>query len=119
MTSRIRTSLPFIAFFLALDASGVALAQSGTVAVKVADTRAASAPVATASVLVAPQVTVSSIPGDPLDSHFTADDSNGDGYIDRSEAVVDPGLSRQFDAFDKDRDGRLSRQEYKTWRDWK
>ena len=119
MISRLRTSLPLVALACALGASGAALAQPDVVAVEVATTTSAAAPAPTASVQVAPQVTVSSIPGDPLDSHFKTDDRNGDGAIERDEAGADPGLSKAFASFDKDHNGQLSLAEYKAWRDWK
>ncbi len=38
-------------------------------------------------------------------------DANGDGAIDRSEAAANPRLVQKFDAMDKNRDGKLAREE--------
>lgn len=38
-------------------------------------------------------------------------DGNGDGVIDRAEAAKAPRLAEQFDTLDKNRDGKLSRDE--------
>ncbi len=38
-------------------------------------------------------------------------DTNGDGFIDRSEAAKAPRLAAQFDMQDKNKDGKLAREE--------
>lgn len=38
-------------------------------------------------------------------------DSNGDGVIDRKEAAAHPRLAQRFDDLDKNKDGKLSREE--------
>lgn len=38
-------------------------------------------------------------------------DTNGDGFIDRSEAAKAPRLAAQFDTLDKNKDGKLAREE--------
>lgn len=38
-------------------------------------------------------------------------DTNGDGVIDRQEAAANPRLSQRFDELDKNKDGKLSRDE--------
>lgn len=38
-------------------------------------------------------------------------DTNGDGYVDRSEAAKSPRLTARFDEFDANQDGRLSSEE--------
>ncbi|MGH8054051.1 MAG: EF-hand domain-containing protein [Stenotrophomonas sp.] len=38
-------------------------------------------------------------------------DSNGDGVIDRQEAAAHPRLAERFDALDKNKDGKLARDE--------
>lgn len=43
---------------------------------------------------------------------FTALDLNMDGFIDPQEATSDPELVRVFVSADRDRDGRLSFEEY-------
>jgi Ca2+-binding EF-hand superfamily protein len=67
--------------------------------------------------VVEPVVTVTSSPGDPTRTHFTATDANSDGAIDPAEAAADTGLAAAFGDYDKDGDGRLSMAEYKRWRD--
>ncbi len=42
-------------------------------------------------------------------------DSNGDGFIDRTEAAKAPRLAAQFDALDTNKDGKLSRDELPRW----
>lgn len=76
----------------------------------------AAAPVAIAATQ---QVTVNSMPNDPIRANFLATDADGNGWIDRNEAAADAGLVAQFDRFDVDGDGRLSAAEYKEWRDWR
>jgi hypothetical protein len=43
---------------------------------------------------------------------FQRTDANGDGVISREEAKIWTGLTRQFDHFDTDRDGKLSNAEF-------
>ena len=42
-------------------------------------------------------------------------DTNGDGVIDRSEAAAKPRLAAKFDELDKNKDGKLSRDELPRW----
>lgn len=42
-------------------------------------------------------------------------DTNGDGVIDRAEAAKTPRLAAQFDTLDKNKDGKLSRDELPRW----
>ena len=42
-------------------------------------------------------------------------DTNGDGVIDRSEAAANPRLAAKFDELDRNKDGRLSRDEMPRW----
>jgi len=42
-------------------------------------------------------------------------DTNGDGFIDRSEAARAPRLAGKFDTLDTNKDGRLSREEMPRW----
>lgn len=46
---------------------------------------------------------------------FDALDSDGDGYISRSEARANATLDAEFDGVDRDGDGRLSREELANW----
>lgn len=46
---------------------------------------------------------------------FDALDTDGDGYISRSEARANPTLHAEFDGVDRDRDGRLSPEELADW----
>lgn len=47
---------------------------------------------------------------------FARFDTNGDGFIDRTEAANRPRLAQNFDAIDSNRDGRLSKDELRAWR---
>ena len=51
--------------------------------------------------------------GDRLD--FGVLDANGDGFVDRTEAKVDAGLTAEFDNVDGNRDGQLDRIELTGW----
>ena len=42
-------------------------------------------------------------------------DTNGDGVIDRSEAAANPRLAAKFDELDRNKDGKLSRDEMPRW----
>ncbi len=42
-------------------------------------------------------------------------DANGDGVIDRQEAAANPRLAQRFDELDKNKDGKLSRDEMPRW----
>lgn len=42
-------------------------------------------------------------------------DTNGDGFIDRSEAAKAPRLAEKFDTLDTNKDGKLSREEMPRW----
>lgn len=44
-------------------------------------------------------------------------DLNGDGFVSREEAKGDPGLDRGFGRFDSNKDGRLSQDELKVFRE--
>ena len=46
------------------------------------------------------------------DSDFDRADRNRDGFIDKSEAAVVPGLSANFERADRSRDGKLDPQEF-------
>ena len=46
---------------------------------------------------------------------FDALDTDGDGYISRSEARANPTLDAEFDGVDRDSDGRLGREELADW----
>lgn len=46
-----------------------------------------------------------------LQARWRAADTNGDGFIDRTEAQGLPPIAKRFDELDTDRDGRLSMQE--------
>ena len=43
---------------------------------------------------------------------FDRADRNKDGYVDKSEAGVVPGLSALFERADRDKDGKLDREEF-------
>ena len=46
---------------------------------------------------------------------FDLVDRNRDGYLDRKEAAVVPGLVASFDKMDRNGDGRIDRVEYARW----
>jgi hypothetical protein len=50
--------------------------------------------------------------GSALYPSFEEADRNGDGFVDKSEAGVVPGLSANFERADASRDGRLDPQEF-------
>lgn len=43
---------------------------------------------------------------------FEQADRNKDGFIDKSEAAIVPGLSATFEKFDTNKDGKLDRDEF-------
>jgi hypothetical protein len=45
-------------------------------------------------------------------SEFDQADRNKDGFVDKSEAGVIPGLSANFERADRSRDGKLDREEF-------
>ena len=45
-------------------------------------------------------------------SDFGNADRNKDGFVDKSEAGIVPGLSANFERADKSRDGKLDREEF-------
>jgi len=50
---------------------------------------------------------------DPLDHpSFEQADRNKDGYLDKSESGVIPGLSANFERADRNRDGKLDKAEF-------
>jgi Ca2+-binding EF-hand superfamily protein len=52
-----------------------------------------------------------SAPAESL-SAFDQADRNKDGFVDKSEAGVVPGLSANFERADRSRDGKLDREEF-------
>jgi hypothetical protein len=66
-----------------------------------------------ALVMPLPYMTVTASPkATPV---FELVDRNRDGYIDRREADVVPGLVASFDKMDRNADGRLDRVEFARW----
>jgi hypothetical protein len=66
-----------------------------------------------ALVMPLPYMTVTASPkATPV---FELVDRNRDGYIDRKEADVVPGLVASFDKMDRNADGRLDRVEFARW----
>lgn len=55
-------------------------------------------------------------PGGPGE-RLRAADTNGDGMISRSEAVALPRIARNFDAIDTNRDGQVTADELRAFRD--
>ncbi|MGN6113436.1 MAG: hypothetical protein ACTHOC_10650 [Luteimonas sp.] len=76
-------------------------------------------PVMTAS--PAPDVTVTSHPGNSISPNYHVDfdamDANHDGAITRAEGRGNPDLMREFHVVDANHNGRLSRDEMKGWLD--
>jgi hypothetical protein len=58
----------------------------------------------------APQAAQQSYP--PEHPSFEQADRNKDGYLDKSEAGVVPGLSANFERADRNRDGKLDKAEF-------
>jgi hypothetical protein len=48
----------------------------------------------------------------PEEPDFERTDRNRDGFVDKSEAGVVPGLSANFERADRSRDGKLDRDEF-------
>ena len=71
------------------------------------------------AVLMATAATGSVFAATPADAAAqkpaTRMDANGDGVIDRQEAASRPFLAQRFDQLDKDKDGKLSREELPRW----
>jgi hypothetical protein len=57
----------------------------------------------------APQAPQANLPDHPS---FEQADRNKDGYLDKSEAGVVPGLSANFERADRNRDGKLDKAEF-------
>jgi hypothetical protein len=55
--------------------------------------------------------------GDPMRSEFTLLDRNRDGGISRVEALANQDVLKRFNAFDGDRDSRLSEAEFAALRE--
>ena len=55
-------------------------------------------------------VALAASPADPKPAPLRLD-ANGDGVIDRQEAAANPRLAARFDELDKNKDGKLSRDE--------
>jgi EF hand domain-containing protein len=51
-------------------------------------------------------------PSDSREPGFEQADRNKDGFVDKSEAAVVPGLSANFERADRNRDGKLDAQEF-------
>ena len=47
---------------------------------------------------------------------WSESDSNRDGFLTKDELVPFPGVVKQFEVIDADRDGKISEMEYKDWR---
>ena len=68
-------------------------------------------PIVTAS-LSAQRYTIAQQPQAPRELTFEQLDRNRDGYVDRTEAEAQPGLSAVFERADRHPDGRLDKVEY-------
>lgn len=51
----------------------------------------------------------------PKAPEWTATDGNRDGYLTKEELIPFPGVIKQFEEIDTDRDGRISQEEYRVW----
>src|SRR5690606_25233738 len=65
------------------------------------------------AMLLATSVTGLAVAASPTPSKPAAPrmDANGDGLVDRQEAAAHPDLLQRFDELDKNKDGKLSREE--------
>ncbi len=65
------------------------------------------------------QVTVRSVQADTVVGNYRIDfaalDLDGDGFISRAEAQVNPALADEFNALDTGRRGKLSREQLAGW----
>lgn len=59
-----------------------------------------------------PQAAQPSAPPAAPQLTFDAVDRNKDGFVDKSESGVVPGLSANFEKMDRNRDGKLDRDEF-------
>ena len=71
-------------------------------------------PIVTASLSAQRYATAqrASLPAPPRELTFEQLDRNRDGYVDRTEAEAQPGLSAVFDRADRHPDGRLDKVEF-------
>jgi hypothetical protein len=53
-----------------------------------------------------------SAPSESARASFEHADRNKDGFVDKSESAVVPGLSANFERADRSRDGKLDREEF-------
>src|ERR1700693_4621976 len=75
-----------------------------------------------ASVLVAAQTTPYKTPSttapkttDDDAAEFARLDKNKDGFIDKSEAILEPRLMTNFEAADTNKDGKIDKNEWKAF----
>src|ERR1700693_1054779 len=48
-------------------------------------------------------------------AEFARLDKNGDGFIDKSEAILEPRLMTNFEAADTNKDGKIDKNEWKAF----
>lgn len=51
----------------------------------------------------------------PKAPEWTEADTNRDGYLTKEELIPYPGVLKEFEKIDTDRDGRISEAEYRAW----
>jgi len=62
----------------------------------------------------APSTTAAKVTDDDA-AEFARLDKNKDGFVDKTEAIVEPRLRTNFDAADTNKDGKIDKNEWKAF----